>query len=141
MFPFKSFLKAVLFGTLAGAGPILLITVTFALLSLPDGGIKGPGSLPQTLQMVFLPLAVAFPIVLVSSLVFGIPVTFILRRLRAESSNTYTFTAGFIGMLIPLAGCLWWDVQDWICLLGFFSGAVTGSVWWRDMNLQKTPHR
>ena len=137
----RAFAKAVSWGTLAGAGPILLGTVPLALFSLADGGIKGPGSLGATLHMAALPLLYTFQIVLVAAAVMGIPAALLLRRMRRETRDAYSAAGGVAGLLVPLVPLIILGAPDgyWLSLLGAFSGAVTGHVWWRETRTPPTP--
>jgi hypothetical protein len=126
-----AFGKAVLSGSLVGAAPVLALTLLLAASSLPDG-INGSGSLPATLWLAILPLAVSFPVVFITSLVIGLPLTYFLRRNGWESNAAYVGVGVTAGFVIPVAGLLMMAAGAgyWIALLGAASGAATGHVWW-----------
>lgn len=136
----QAFLKAVACGTLAGAAPMLLVTVPLAVAGLvSDGGFKDGGFVVDSLYLATLPIMVSFVIVFISSVVVGIPAALMLRRLQLESKAIYTFAGGLAGLLIALP-FTYWGTPDWMCLLAFFSGAVTALVWWRNISKQTTTH-
>jgi hypothetical protein len=79
----RGFGKAVAWGTLAGAALPLAFTTILALSFLPDV-FSGKMTIGQILYLLGLPLIVAFPIVLLASIVFGLPLTALLRRINRE---------------------------------------------------------
>lgn len=125
------FCKAVLAGSFTAAAMPLFFTILFALLSFADRGISGPGSMGASLYLMILPLLVTTPIVLVASILIGLPLTLFLRRNGRESTPAYCAAGGIAGFLLPIAGLLWLGAPDgfWIAGLGAISGAVTGYVW------------
>ncbi len=131
----KAFVRAVLAGSLAGAGLPLVLTVLIAVASLPDGGIHGPGSIEQTLWLAILPLLIAFPVVFVASVVVGLPVALLLGRTGRQSMTAYCLIGGGAGFVIPLIALLFVGAPAgyWIALLGLLGGTVTGYVWSRGV--------
>lgn len=127
----RAFLKSVAAGSLAGAGPVLIFTMLLAVVSLPEG-INGPGSLLATLWLAILPLVVSAPIVLVASIVIGLPLTYVLHRQNRESAATYIGWGAAFGFIIPIVVLIWIAAQSgyWIALLGAASGGITGRTWW-----------
>ena len=102
-----------LFGSLVAFGPLheeTLAKLWFALFSV----------------------AFVFVIVALSSLLIGLPVTWSLRRLDAESLKAYSIAGGVAGALIPFiplafSGGPWSGV---LLALGCLSGTATARTWW-----------
>ncbi len=118
-----SFAKSVIFGTLAGASPLLVITIFLALMMLPEG-VSGDGHLFPSLWLAVLPLIVTTPIVLAASTIVGLPLTFFLRRQGWESGEVYITVGAAVGFVIPIAGLLIMDAPSgyWMSILGAISG-------------------
>ncbi len=127
------FCKAVLAGSFTAAVPPLFFTILFAAFSLPDG-INGPGSMGPTLYLAILPLLVTLPVVLVASLLIGLPLTLFLRRTGRESTFAYCTSGAIAGLLIPLLALLLMGAPSghWIAFLGLIGGIVTAYVWSKD---------
>ena len=126
----RDFIKAVLVGSIAGGSPFLLFTIPLALTFLfePDfGEVEIVGSV----WLAIAPAVIAMLFVQPSSLIIGLPLTAILTRRDQESVTAYAFAGGASGTLIILAFLAITDsmVVSWACLIGTFSGAVTGHVW------------
>ena len=111
----------------------MVFTVILALLALPDV-FSGKMTIWQALYLLGLPLIVAFPIVLLASIVFGLPLTALLRWTKREGFSVYVGSGFAIGSLIPIAILVLVGATDgyWTAVLGAISGAVTGYVWWTD---------
>ena len=126
------FLKSVLLGAAAGAAPALVFTLPLGAMGLASGGFMGNGSLLPPLWIGFLPLIVAAPLVLAASVIFGLPLTAILKRRNLESSAAYTGAGAGLGfMTVPILLLLMSAPEGyWMACLGALSGAVTGRVWW-----------
>ena len=124
----------------------LAFTTILALSFLPDV-FSGKMTIGQILYLLGLPLIVAFPIVLLASIVFGLPLTALLRRINREWFGVYVPVGFAIGSLIPIAILALIDATAgyWTAALGAISGAVTGYVWWaearahHDFNSEQTP--
>lgn len=129
------FCKAVLAGSFTAAAMPLVFTILFALSSLADGGINGPGSMGASLYLAILPLLLTTPVVLLASILIGLPLTLFLRRSGRESTLAYCTAGGIAGFLIPSVGMLWLDASAgfWIAGLGMVSGAMTGHVWFSQV--------
>lgn len=125
------FIKSVMLGALAGAGPILFITVLIAASSIPEG-LNGDGNLLPSLWLAILPLIVATPLVLGASICVGLPLTYFLRRMGRESLNAYCGAGVIVGFVLTISILLIFAASAgyWMALLGAFSGAVTGRTWW-----------
>lgn len=130
MWPFA---KAVLGGTFVGAAPFLLFTLMLGFGSLPEG-FNGDGRLLPSLWIAVAPIAVTLPIVLASSVVFGLPVTAILQRNGRECDIAYIGAGAVIGILVPIALLQMMAAREgyWLSLLGALSGGMTGYIWWKD---------
>lgn len=127
----RPFVKSVLFGALAGAAPVLIFTGALAIASLPQG-LNGAGRLFPSLWLAILPLVVSIPLVLGASIIFGLPLTLILRRRGWESASAYISVGAIVGFALPIVILLLMAAPAgyWMALLGAFSGAVTGRTWW-----------
>lgn len=138
---FIRFCNAVLAGSFTAAAIPLSFTILFALLSFTDVGISGPGSLSASLYLMILPLLLTTPIVLLASILIGLPLTLFLRRCGRESTSAYCIAGGISGFIIPIAGLLWLDASAgfWIAGLETIGGVVTGYVWSRQAE-RPTPH-
>jgi hypothetical protein len=125
------FVKSVLFGALAGSAPFLVPTGTLVVTSLPSG-FNDDGQLAGMLWIAVLPMVVAVPIVLGSSILIGLPLTAVLRRRGRESRIAYIASGAAAGYIIPPAILFLMSAQDgyWIAFLGAIGGAVTGRTWW-----------
>jgi hypothetical protein len=125
--------KAVAWGTLAGAALPLVLTTILVILSLPDL-FSGQMSIWQTLYLLFLPLIVVFPIVLLACIIFGLPLTALLKWMNRERLSLYVWIGFAIGLLLPVAILVQIGASDgyWMAALGAISGTVTGNVWWTE---------
>lgn len=133
----KAFGKAVVLGTLAGAFPVLIVTIGIAIWSLPEGGIFGAGSIDVTLLFAIYPLIIAFPVVALAALLIGLPLLFLLRHLDAERRYIYV-TSGALGGLAIVHAALSSGGNEglgWIYFVGLACGAATAYVWWRETSL------
>jgi len=92
----KAFIAAVLIGALAGAIP-LLIGTSYAAIWLWS---KGNDGLLFPLIILMLPFIFALPIVLVSCIVSGIPLTAMLKRRGWESGPVYAVVGAFLGFVV-----------------------------------------
>ena len=76
---------------------------------------------------------IAFAFLLVGCILFGLPLTFMLRRLRIESQQAYLFAGAVFGYLTVPAYSLLTDgkTNGWaLAVLGAIAGALTGRTWW-----------
>jgi hypothetical protein len=123
----RSFWESVFFGTLAGGGPIAL---PMALLAV--GMLFSDRNYFGAIYAIVLPFLVAFPLVLGSSIVAGLPVTFFLKWKGWENASTYIFAGVTIGALVPIAILVIGDAESGypLALLGALSGGVTARTWW-----------
>ena len=126
------FFKSVLIGAAAGAAPVLVFTLPLGAVALASGGFMGDGRLLPCLWIGFLPLIVAAPLVLAASVIFGLPLTAILKRRSLESSLAYTSAGAGLGfMIVPILLLLMRAPEGyWMASLGAIGGAVTGRTWW-----------
>lgn len=128
-----AFTKSVLFGTIAAAALPSAFTVGLAINSLPEG-LDGGGRLFPSLWLAILPVVVTFPLVLGASLLFGLPLTMLLKRNKRETAVAYTISGAVLGFVVPLVILLIFRTPagHWMALLGAFSGAVTAHTWWQS---------
>jgi len=129
----RAFTKSVLWGTLAACALPCAFTIALAINSLPEG-LDGGGRLFPSLWLAILPIVVTFPLVLGASLLFGLPLTVLLKRTERESASAYTISGAVLGFAVPLVVLLIIRAPagHWMALLGAFSGAVTGQTWWQS---------
>jgi hypothetical protein len=121
-----AFAAAVFAGTAAAMAVPVLVCLALVLESgSPDGSI---------LRVLAFFVGLAFPIVLLGSLVIGVPAALLLRALRRESGGAYVLIGAAAGFLVP-AGVVagFGGDAEGLVLLGpvaSFSGGVTAAAWW-----------
>jgi hypothetical protein len=125
--------KSVLWGTVAGCALPCAVTIALAISSL-QGGLDGGGRLFPSMFLAFLPIVVTFPLVLGASLLFGLPLSVLLKRTERESASAYTISGAVLGFAVPLVILLIMRAPagHWVALLGAVSGALTGQTWWQS---------
>lgn len=118
-------------GTVTGAA------IPFFLLFLSlFGSLVAFGPLhEETLAKLWFSLfSVAFVFVMVtlSSLIIGLPTTWMLLRLGAESKGAYAVAGGIAGFLVPLlAFPVGLSIGGLILgFFGFLSGTAAAHAWW-----------
>jgi hypothetical protein len=124
-----AFAKAVTAGSLAGAGPMMLLTVPLGMvLILQDTS----SNLLTALRMMFLPLMVSAPVVLASSVLVGIPTFLVLRRKGLETKAVYAVAGTVIGIAISVITnvAMGGEAGGILMNLGALAGGVTGWSWW-----------
>jgi hypothetical protein len=128
----RPFCYAVASGTVAGGLIPLLLSFFIVFTFSPYGDPEAIDSVWWDLTLAVSPIVVTFAIVLLSSLIIGLPATALLARFRKESSAAYVALGLGAGFFLPLIILLAADaaVLWWIALFGAFSGAVTGRTWW-----------
>lgn len=127
----RAFWMSILWGTVAGSALPLLLSSFIAIVSIPvawNGGV----TLFDLIRLALLPAFVTASVVVGASLLFGLPLTMILARLRREGRHAYTISGALLGALIPVIMLLAIDADASVGLsiLGAISGAVTGRSWW-----------
>jgi uncharacterized membrane protein len=126
-----AFFRAVLLGTVALASlPVLLFTID--ALSSPW---RAPDASPLYVTLGGT-IAISFVIVLVATVVIGIPARLILRYLKLESTPAYIAVGAVVGAAaaMPLASP-WTDSSIWIIAYMGACGAATGYVWGHSQSL------
>jgi hypothetical protein len=123
----KPFAKSVLFGSIAGAAPVLLLTVPYGIASF-----AGRSGLVLFSLSVLAPLLGSAVLVTTSSVVVGLPLTALLKRQNWESAVTYTTVGGLTGFAIMILALLLTSPTGayWPALFRALGGAVTGQTWW-----------
>ena len=117
-------------GTFAAACGPTGVTALIGLMVLGD-----PGGVAQDVgkatYILILPLVLAFCVVLLCSIIFGIPATYILHRLGKESRANYAAIGAVAGFVAPVLLVLVISGEHnlLVILIGMFSGGVTGWVW------------
>lgn len=127
---FRAFFKAVFQGTLAGGLPFMAFTVPIA--------VSGHLDLLSAIYVGGLPIGVAFALVLVSSLLVGLPIHVMLQTQRIASGGAYLVAGSLAGCLVPLAILFAsGGVADFAtAALGAFSGAMTARSWAKSLGLE-----
>ena len=134
--PTKAFSKAVLHGTLAGGLPPMLMTLPIAIGDYIDP-ISGGRSLLKDIYLAGMPIWISFTLVLVTSIIVGLPVHFIIQKQRIASETLYLLAGSLAGFLVPLAvlfaiGAV---AGFWMAGLGAFSGVMTARSWSKSLGL------
>jgi hypothetical protein len=135
-----AFARAVLWGSLAGGGPFLLLTVPVAIES-PQWGR------PEAIWIAAMPIAIAAAVVALAAAFFGVPLTAWLARQDDESRLAYVIAGLGVGALLPIAlvAMLFGDAEAgaFLAIPGAFAGAVTGASWgrWREQVAGKAADR
>lgn len=129
----RAFLKAVAIGTLAGAGPMLVMTVILAIV-LSFDKVRTVADLADMVSFALLPVLIAAPIVFAASILFGLPLKLVLRRNGWERGSRYIGAGVAIGGVLPplalwIAGA---PAGYWMAFLGMIAGGATARSWWRD---------
>jgi ABC-type antimicrobial peptide transport system permease subunit len=108
-----------------------MIFTIFAVFIAGVDSINGNGLLSSIVFAVF-PLVLALAFVFPASLIIGLPLTAVLRRIHAESSMAYVCAGIVVGFILPWAALAWRGAVEgwWLAIIGAFSGAVTGRTWW-----------
>lgn len=93
--------------------------------------MSGKRRLLTDIYLAGLPLWIAFAIVLLSSVIVGLPVHYILEKRRIASHTTYVVAGVLAGFLVPLLILLAIGAVAgfWMATLGAFSGGVTAHFW------------
>ena len=127
-----AFIRAVLWGSIAGGGPFMVLTLPIAITgtdwSQPD---------PMAIWVAFIPMIIAGGIVASAAVCIGLPLTAWLAFAEAERQHTYVWAGLGLGALLPLAVALLLDggsVIAYLALPGALAGAATARVWggWRE---------
>ncbi len=126
-----AFAKAVLRGGFAAAAPFLPLSAGFGLKYLIDfddplDGLYAP-------LLVIYPLIITLPIVLGASILIGLPLTYLLSRIRREQGKHYVAAGTLCGGLPFVILGFWLDAGAlfFVALVGALGGAVTGWSWGR----------
>lgn len=125
-------LKSILIGTAIGA----MVPFFFAFLDLFSHVIAYGPFHEETLRALRFTVgivALIFIIVTLSSLFIGLPATWMLQRLGAESMMAYSIIGGAAGFLVAfLAFQAEWVIVGIVSsVFGLLSGIATAGAWWR----------
>ena len=109
-----------------------LFTIAIASMYLLDALDHGESIWPAV-HIVILPSMVVMPIVTLAMVLVGLPVHWLLIRMRRQSDFAYSLAGGLVGFAIPMALVVIDGFTNGFILqmLGLVSGAATGHVWWR----------
>jgi len=127
----KAFVRAAWWGALAGGGPFMVLTVPVAIGAMDEAAFVEP------IYIALLPLLIAGSATLAGLVVIGLPLTWLLHRLRKESRKAYILLGGAAGFALPgvvlgfMEGAMGASVL--LGIPGVLAGAVSGYVWgtWR----------
>lgn len=131
---FHAFVRAVGWGTLAGAAPYTAFFVVPLALTW-----MGEGTLAEPAILFAYPLILSGALVLGSALVFGLPLTALLSRSERENGGAYGIAGLILGMLV--ASMVHFSLAHelnaetlFFAAPGAFAGLVTGISWgrWRE---------
>jgi len=126
-----AFVRAVAMGSLAGAGPMMLLTLPLGVVVM----VQDPSStgIATGLKAMFIPLMISTPVVLGSSLLLGIPTFLFLRSRGMETRETYAIVGAVMGIAVTIAmNLVMGDEPGGVFMyLGALAGGVTGWSWWR----------
>lgn len=114
------------------AVPLTLFSIAVAGMYLADALNHGDGIWPSV-YIILLPSMIAVPIVTVVTVLFGLPVHWMLVRRRWASNLAYSLAGGVVGFALPMSLVVLDGSVDNLALpmLGLVSGAATGHAWWR----------
>lgn len=126
--------RAVGWGSVAGGGPFLLLTVPISIAVMFDKANWRLEDLISMLLLLALPLIIAAAIVIPAFVLIGLPLTWLFRRLRIGPDERYGLIGALVGLLIPvafglLAGMEWVGINFAIIPLGGLSGGITAHLW------------
>ncbi|MCB2067020.1 MAG: hypothetical protein KDE15_10330 [Erythrobacter sp.] len=131
-----AFARAVLWGTIAGGGIFLLVSVPVAIAALIDGYIV------QAVGVALLPLGISGAGTLAGMLLLGLPVTAILHALNRETARNYALAGTVLGLVSPAAMMAIAGDSDetligfgmFLGLFGLMAGGVSSNIWgqWRQ---------
>jgi len=126
------FTRSVLAGSVAGAAPMMVLTVPLGLfIAFSEDRPSWVG-----LQMAMLPLMVSTCFVAVGATLVGLPARWIMRRHGVETQLNYVLAGAGCGALFPLVVSLVTrdEASSMMANFGAIAGAVTGWTWWRSVN-------
>lgn len=126
-----AYLRAILWGSVVGGGPFLVITIPTALQAS-----DWMRHAPEMIWFAFMPLAIAGAVVTLVATFLGLPLTAWLARNQAESVPTYVIAGLGVGFVLPVAligPTLGISLALIVALPGAFAGAATAMSWgiWR----------
>lgn len=131
--PIRAFVTSVMIGALVAAAPMLPLSIAVAIFSFSEV-FKFPGHIIQSLILVAAPFIVAFPLVFLSSFIFGIPIFLILQRMDNETVEIYMISGAILGIAITILTLLAIEAKTGYLFLGFIgvaSGSATSWSWAR----------
>lgn len=131
----RGLVKSVAIGAIAGGGLPLIVTIPLGL----SGGFEHLTSWPSAIYLAALPLLISLAFVLPSLVIVGFPMSIALRKLNADSYDTYVACGVAFGLLEPAAVLVAIGAPDgyWMCLFGALAGAATADTWWRSQEHRK----
>ena len=125
-----AFVRAVSWGSLAGGGPFVAITL--------PGALAAPEWSLEAAWLLAMPIVIAAVVVTLAATLIGLPLTAWLAHCNDEDRMTYVIAGLGFGALLPMALGLAlfgnWGMGAFLALPGVFAGTVTGASWgrWRE---------
>lgn len=127
------FVKSVIYGSLAGAAPMLWVLILFSV-GLQSYGVDGGSDWRLLLLFAAVLLIVSTVLVLGATLFIGLPLTWILSRKKRESAAAYIGAGIAFGLAIPILMFVLSRGGEpdsyWLALFGALGGGVAGRTWW-----------
>jgi len=141
----NAFLRAWAAGTLAGGGPVMLMTVPMGVWSIAGGHVF------SGLFLAVLPLLIAGAATLTAMVVIGLPITALLHSKKKECPRIYGLAGAIFGFIIPPIVLVTFENADEVfstasaifCIFGALAGTVTAVIWGRfrkEMNSTTNPY-
>ncbi|GEM_PF-1645202 len=124
-------IKAVALGSLTGTSLMTLVTLFTGLGMITSGGESVFGGL----LVILLPFLIGAAGGAAGLVLVGLPLTWWLRRKRAESNRAYTLTGAVTGGGLPFLYtfvALQFGLAAFVVgFFGLLTGGATGHFWWR----------
>ncbi|MFB0612875.1 hypothetical protein [Aurantiacibacter poecillastricola] len=124
-----AFCKAWLWGTFAGGGLFLVLTVPLGIAFAIDG------LLLTGLLFAAYPILISGAVTLAAMLVIGLPLTAALHRAARETVATYEKAGAVFGFLLPVLALPVFDAEPgfslFFAIFGLFAGLFAAHRWGR----------
>lgn len=131
---FPAMLRGLLLAIAAGtAFPVIFLSIGILGSSFSSSDVS------SAIGIALFTLAVSFIIVSSSTILFGLPLTKLFKRLGCEGEAVYLLSGGVLGFLVPgtIFAVVGGSMEAFfhafpLGVLGTISGALTGRTWWRQ---------
>ena len=128
--PLFAFARALIWGTLAGSAPgIVLFMLPIVAVLIDHQGLDS-----SALYLMIIPLIVSGAITLAAMVVLGLPLTAFLKSRGKECPRIYAVCGSIAGAAIPFAICLAfgsWEAGLFFACFGMIAGTTTALSWGR----------